>query len=284
MDFQHGYIDVKGTRIHLLVANNFADSWLIFFPGLGATAEQFIAFLRDGNKHNVNVIALDPPGHGLSRSWGGEYSQSSIGSIWKAIIDKYDINRTIIGGHSYGACCTLIGDTHLMDEVQGVILFDGAYFGPEDQTVEEVRTQNRQFIDQYVFNTWDDFISDVRASSKAWNDDVELMNRSQMREDEGQIRLRIDLESSVQASLLINGFSPANVKPTSKPVVLLRATQPQELNPERVEATQRLARNLPNLLVVTVPDSGHDVIWDNPKFTQEATWQFVDATFHRATF
>lgn len=105
-----------------------------------------------------------------------------------------------------------------------------------------------------------------------------------MREDEGQIRLRIDLESSVQASLLINGFSPANVKPTSKPVVLLRATQPQELNPERVEATQRLARNLPNLLVVTVPDSGHDVIWDNPKFTQEATWQFVDATFHRATF
>lgn len=271
------YVDVKGTRLRLLVSDNGYERWLVLWPGLGGTAEQFIPFLCSGKDNRVNVIAVDPPGHGSSDMWKGEFTEASVQLIWKSIFETFGAKRALIGGHSYGACCALMNNTLLLDEVEGIILFDGGYFGPgpSDKTSDEFEQENQAFIEGCEFNSWEEFIDSRRQETDYWNDNIELMHRSGMTEINGKIRLRVDIHAAVQASILINSFSPRGIPRSEKPSLLLRATLPEQLNADREKGVFNLSQRLLNLRTVPVPNSGHDVIWENPVFVLNTVWSFI---------
>lgn len=105
--------------------------------------------------------------------------------------------------------------------------------------------------------------------------------RATMKEDSnGQIRLRVNLDTSVQATLLTNRFNPDTVPDTMKPALLMRATCPIELDEERKAGTHRLSRRLHILKVILIPNAGHDVILDCPDIVSRVVWSFLEKFIH----
>lgn len=258
------YISVENTKLRILDANRDAESSLVLWCGLGATAEQFTPLISKLN--SVHIVAVDPPGHGCSDPWDGAFDERSVQAVWEAVLEQFDGRNIWVGGHSYGACSTLMGTLLQERPIEGVILLDGGYMGPFEQEVDQVRLQCEGFIDENSHRDWEHVFAAAREEVKIWNDDVEFAYRSMMKEHNGMIIPRVDVQSSIQASLLINQFSASKVQPSPLPVLLLRATEPKDFNEVREAATRELATRLINLKVVEVPASGHDVLNDNLEF------------------
>ncbi len=59
------FLTVEGRRLRVVTeTHDLRSPWLVLWPGLGGTAEEFRRVLREGPHHGYNVAALDPPGHG----------------------------------------------------------------------------------------------------------------------------------------------------------------------------------------------------------------------------
>lgn len=218
MTWETRCVKVGRAQIRLLVADGGHESWLVLWPGICMAAEQFIPFLVTGRGHSVNVVAIDPPGHGLSDPWKvNEMTEQDVKEIWQAIIHELHINRAVIGGHSYGACAALMGEAPLMEEVTAILLLDGGYSDPTDRTGDELRSEIRQYIETTCFPDWESFLDEERSHVRSWSDAIEASCKATMKENEqGQLVLRADVNSAGHGYVLSNRFEPSTAPNTSK--------------------------------------------------------------------
>lgn len=273
------YVQIGEQSLHLLCSDTYCDSWLVLWPGICMTAEQFLPVLASAVDKPFNVVIIDPPGHGLSELWAGEFTEQSIQTIWKTIADELDIHHAVIGGHSYGAMSALMSDTILQDWVEAVILLDAGYNVASNASDEDLQQGLEGYLHGYRFESWEAFVEEEKTHVQQWDDLSERIARATMRETDGIIALRVHQESAAKAYRLCSRFAPTHVVHSDKEVLLLRATLPKEQSEDRDNGTAALAGQLTNLTVIDVPNSGHDVLMDNRNFVIHSLWTFISQVY-----
>lgn len=269
------FVEANGGRLRLLIADEGHDDWLILWPGMGAVAEEFISLLKQGPKKGINVVSLDPPGHGLSDEWQGEFTKDSIIGIWNSILSEVNISEAFIGGHSYGAYTAIWSTPQLRKVVKGTILLDGGYLDPFfDTGLEEISRQNQSALENRSFDSWEQFINEERKTARDWNSDIKHMLSATMVESNGEIVPRVSLQALNQASYLSSEFSVSSIH-TNVPILLLYCSLPEEFHDERVRGIEQLNENVKNLDAVIVPNSDHDLLVDNSKFVIHKIIAFI---------
>lgn len=266
---------VLNTKLRILVARALSDKWIILWPGITGVAEQYYLYLQQGPLHGINVIALDPPGHGLSEDWPRDLTPTDISLIWRTILEQFDISDATIGGHSYGGYCALMDNTIEFGPVKKVILLDGGY-EPAGDNLDTIRKGLKEYINNTVYESWQHYLDDERKYVSYWDEDLADALKAYAKEVNGQIRIRMTLKAAWNGAALMDAFDPLSVPRSYKPVLLLHATLPADANEQRASDIAKLAKRLKRLAPVPVPHAGHSVITDNRDFVMKAVWAFMD--------
>jgi 2-(acetamidomethylene)succinate hydrolase len=89
---------------------------------------------------DYNVVALDQRGHGDSSRPDGEYSAEELARDLKLFIDKLDLQRVILAGHSLGGRVALCFAAAYPDLTAGLIMVGGPHLSNFYQTTNAVKT------------------------------------------------------------------------------------------------------------------------------------------------
>ena len=125
--FEEENIDVEGSRLHLRVLrSNIKAPTVVFLPGTATYAMCYAEFLYLLYKGGVNVVGIDPRGHGQSGGTRGHYSIDSLMVDVRAVVDYAKIHFE--------------GSIHLLGSSQGGIT--SLYLASEGIAVDSVICQN----------------------------------------------------------------------------------------------------------------------------------------------
>ncbi len=250
---------------HALGARAESDRWLILWPGLGGTAEQFLRVLDEAPNLDTNVLALDPPGHGRTPE-ANHLTWDDVRHIWQRACDWIEGQggRTvIIGGHSYGAYAALGAGRDV--RIEGYVLLDGGYLEPfpsfDRAAVEEA---NARYLSSRQFPSWSAFLAAERAESRRWDAYAEAALKSAMVESGGVIQPIVTVPTANQVSSLLSTYHVDELPADSRPMSLLLAGEPLDARMSREEAVNRFRARHPHTDAAFIPKSGHDVLLDNP--------------------
>lgn len=270
-------IMVDGHRLRLMVTEHPGLPWLMLWPGLGGTAEEFLRLHREGPTFGWNVASIDPPGHGLSEDWDTWNSESAL-LVWDAVIGNLSPGiRPVIGGHSAGAFAALTWAARHLGEWAGLVLLDGGYSDPLPAGTDPraALEANQAYLRSRRFGSWAEFLAEERQSARSWDDDIATMLRATMTSEGGVITPRISLTTANQVVEGLAQYHVDQLPILHGSALLLLATEPPEMDADRRQGVATLKRHLPGLEVVPVPGAGHDLMVDNPVVANAAVWRFL---------
>ena len=122
------FVEVDGVRLHFLERG--AGPPLVLLHGNGATLQDFmLSGLIDAAAQRYRVVAFDRPGFGYSeRPRSTVWSPSAQAGIIMGALDKLEIKRPIVLGHSWGTLAALAMALEYPGKIAALVLVSGYYF------------------------------------------------------------------------------------------------------------------------------------------------------------
>lgn len=110
-------LQLTSSDIHceLYRAESSAAPLVVFFPGLGTYVELYAQLLASLAEQGVNLVGIDPPGHGYSSGMPGVYQPEDVQRITSQVLDELEAEFTgpkVSFGHSIGAMLALAVAEH----------------------------------------------------------------------------------------------------------------------------------------------------------------------------
>ncbi|MEJ7829996.1 MAG: alpha/beta hydrolase, partial [Segetibacter sp.] len=117
-------IKTNGIKLHYL---EFAGDkpTVILMHGLTANAHAFDGLMAEGLSPALNVISVDLRGRGESDQ-PESYNLADHAADIIGMLDKLQIQKAIIGGHSFGGLLTFYLAKHFPDRIDKMLLMDAA--------------------------------------------------------------------------------------------------------------------------------------------------------------
>ena len=105
----------------------------------------------DGLKHDMRVITLDLPGHGVSERPEGPLTQDLMVRSVLAVMDAAGVDKAFLGGHSMGGSVIRLTALAAPERVQGLIQADGAVMpGPEgEEEIQAWMAEMQPFVEMF---------------------------------------------------------------------------------------------------------------------------------------
>lgn len=171
------FLNIEGRRLRVLTAtHDLGSPWLVLWPGLGGTAEEFHRFLREGPGYGYNVAALDPPGHGRSDAWENWNDRTAL-TVWDAVLEELaPTSALILGGHSAGAYFAV--NFALQNPLcGGLVLLEGGCLDPvpDGTDMQDLGRKNQEYLESQRFSSWEAFWHAERSAVRRWDNDAEVM-------------------------------------------------------------------------------------------------------------
>jgi pimeloyl-ACP methyl ester carboxylesterase len=268
----------SGTQLRILTSESARQHrWVLLWPGLGATAEEFLRLLREAPREGWNVAAFDPPGHGHS-DWWGTWSDAAPLSVWDMVWDAVGRpERPVVGGHSAGAYFGVQWALGRPDRCGGLLLLEGGYMDPGEggSTVEDAQRDAEHYHQTFRFPSWEVYERAQRAEAGSWDDDIAAMLRALVVADEGALRLAVSVEAVKALAGTLANYRVGNLPTLACPALLATATQPGEMAAMRHRAKDQLKARIRRLEWVEISGAGHDLMIDRPAAVAEAVWAFL---------
>lgn len=225
-------------------------------------------------KGDHRVLAPDLRGRGASSELPGPYGFSTHVDDLLATLDRFDVPRAVLVGHSLGAYIALALAERHPERVRGIVLVDGGLALPQPPGVSpdelfkarlgpalarlEMRFADREAYRQF----WREHPS--FQDQGAWNEDSAAYIDYDLVGEPPAMRSRVNA-AAVQADAyeLLNASMVTLIDRVHLPLLLLTAprgllNQPQPLLPTKA-VTEKLAR-LPNLEHQDITDTNHYTI------------------------
>lgn len=234
---------------------------VLYLPGLTRNSKEFersalrIAQLR-------RVICPDMRGRGRSQydaNWLNYHPGTYVDDTW-ALLRELGLDRVIVIGSSLGGLMALLMVTMRPQQLAAVVLND---FGPQLEWVGSRRIQSYVGRAQVVAS-WDEAIMSMKQAAQAIYPDLpeegwrELAQACFREESAGRIRLDYDPKIADLLRLLPFGLMPpmwyAYAALQSIPTLAIRGERSDLLSPEVFD---RMQREKPDLIRLTVPNRGH---------------------------
>lgn len=251
-NWQSGYVESNGIRLHytrsggdkpaVVLAHGFSDSGLCWTP----VAEQL--------QSDYDVVMIDARGHGQSDAPETGYSSVEHAADAAGVIEKLQLHRPAILGHSMGAATTLMLAATYPDVPRAILLEDPPawWMGTSERAriaSAEWREQRRREIIERQAMTRDELIAQQRLKQPRWSE-AELHPWA-------DAKLRLSLNVLNQDLRSMHDWAEL-VGHITCPALLIIADQDQGALVSH-EAAERLKQLLPDLDVAYIADAGHNI-------------------------
>ncbi len=219
--------------------------------------------------HGYNVLALDLPGHGRSRS--PALASIEAMSTWLiSLLDACKIAKASLIGHSMGSLIALETARNVPDRVDKLALLGNAYpMKVADALLTMARDDEAAAIE--LVNSWSHLNTTQRTANPGFN----LQGNSR--------RLMQRMSTINPAQLFFNDFSACNnyqqgehaaavINEHALPVMFVIAQQ-DRMTPGKASA--KLRASLPHAQTVEIAQCGHSLMTEQPDAVLKALVRFL---------
>ncbi|MCP4966432.1 MAG: alpha/beta hydrolase [bacterium] len=252
------FAETGQVRLHYLDHDGGGPT-LILLPGLTANAHSFGGLLQAGLADHLRVLAVDLRGRGQSDAPDGLYDVATHAADVLGFMDALNIDRAIVGGHSFGGLVSYYLAANHPDRVSACVAMDA----PAEVHIG-IMDQIKPSLDRLgmVFPSWDEYLALVKAApyfNGWWDPAIEEYYRRDLRTNpDGTVQAISDPEHIRAAALATLDIQwPEIVRRIGQPTLLLRA--PDQLGSADVgpivtrEVAERTLGWIENSTLVEIP-------------------------------
>ncbi|TQR20843.1 alpha/beta fold hydrolase [Psychrobacillus vulpis] len=226
-----------------------------------------IAVLLEKHFH---LLIFDGPGHGETTPFESEedYLFSSIAMWYKRVIQQVLSKPFYLMGHSWGADIALHYTKGYPDEVLGIVLLDGGYIFPQNQSEMSFNYAIAgwdDYMNRSAYYEWAVIVEEYKTYTNRWNHIKECYVASLFKKKDNHFEL---VTSKFTVLSIIKAFFKEPFSETyafiKVPVLLIHATNPTELDVAREIGILQLKENVDDVMIIGVEGAGHMLQWDEP--------------------
>lgn len=219
------FVETNGITIHYLEHSG-NDPTLLLLPGLTANAHSFGGLVDAGLSPTVRVLAVDLRGRGLSDHPKGAYSIADHARDVIGLMDGLDLDRVVLGGHSFGGMLTYYLAATYPDRFSALVTIDAPA-----EVDPVVVAQIKPSLDRLGIPvaSWDEYLAAVKAQpyfGDWWDPKIEDYYRADVKDNpDGTVQSRSradDMQAAIDGTLEIDW--PEVVGRVNQPTLAIRAT------------------------------------------------------------
>lgn len=170
-----------GLRIHYLDFPG-GDPPIVLLHGLSSNAHVFGGLVAAGLSPSFRVVAPDLRGRGESDKPASGYRMADHAADVVGLLDSLDLERVVLGGHSFGALLSLYLAAHHPDRVSRLVVIDASI-----RLQPGVRELLKPSLDRLtqVLPSAGDYLARIRAApylDGRWDEELEGYFRAEIRE------------------------------------------------------------------------------------------------------
>ncbi|XRG80296.1 alpha/beta hydrolase [Rossellomorea sp. GAMAL-10_SWC] len=268
---QNVILSIENKKVSYYEYGNKENPTIVCFHGLAGNAIYSFEELTKILVNKFHLIVFDHPGHGKTTAFDNEedYLFSNLSNWYNKVFEQVITKPFFLMGHSWGADIVLHFTMTHPKNVLGIILLDGGFTFPENQTdmtFENAYSGWSEYMDKSIYKNWEEVIEEYKNYTKRWSRDIEQYVASLFKKNnQNQFEL---VTSKFTVLSIIKAFFK---EPFSKtypfikvPVILIHATLPTNLDLAREVGISQLNRNIKDLNVIGINDANHMIQWDEP--------------------
>ncbi len=177
------FVESNGIIIHYLEYKGDGPT-IILMHGLTANAHAFDGLIAAGLAPLFHVISMDLRGRGKSDQPDTGYTMMDHAKDIIGFLDKMNIRKAIVGGHSFGALLSLYLATHFPNRVDKLLILDAAakmhentkeMLGPSLSRLGQTYPSLEYYIDKVkqapYLDLWDENMVNYYTADVRINDD-----------------------------------------------------------------------------------------------------------------
>jgi pimeloyl-ACP methyl ester carboxylesterase len=249
---------------------------LVFWHALGggtsgAYLTEIAPTLTDAD---LRLIAPDAPGFGRSPALPADrYAMESLLGLLAEVLDDRGIERAILMGHSWGGTIVTTFAAAHPGRVEGLVLVDSGHMDyqdspnfPHGKTLEELIGDARA-PERSIRTTVKDFARDAQEDVlRPVTPELLEAFRAGLREEDGEL---VSIVTPEVRGAALHGLMDTRVSSSwpaiaaaGIPILLLVATEPEELRRRSEAAMPVFSGHFPDADVHWMPGAGHDLFAD----------------------
>jgi pimeloyl-ACP methyl ester carboxylesterase len=218
-------------------------------------------------KEKYKVVNIDLPGFGKSGNNRQNWTMESFGNDVAAVINKLDLEQTVIVGFSMGGPVAIETANTVSERVAGIVLVDN---------LQNVEMKYPPPMVSYIDSAYMDLVTNPTKEKLFGggfykrNPDTSFQRILAILKDAPTIGWRESLNDLLRWS---NEDMAASLKKCQVPIIAINS----DMQPTNVEAFRK---HVPSFRAKIVPDVGHLIMWDAPeKFNsllEESIQEFIN--------
>lgn len=134
MIFMKKFFEYKTGKIHY--SDRGKGEVIVLIHGYLETSEVWNSF-AEKLSDNFRIISVDLPGHGKSDNYGEVLTMEFIAALIKNLLERLDIKKVFLIGHSLGGYITLAFTELYPEMLSGYCLFHSQPFADSPETLEK---------------------------------------------------------------------------------------------------------------------------------------------------
>lgn len=218
------FAEFEAMRMHYLDYSGGAPP-VVLLHGLSANANEFCGLIDAGLSPQFRVVAPDLRGRGQSDKPAYGYSMSDHADDVIALLDFLELDRVVMGGHSFGALLSIYLAANFKERVSRVVVIDAAI-----QMHPQVRELIQPSLDRLrqVLPSVTHYMQQMQGAAHVggfWDDSIEGYFRAEIQENaDGTAQSLTSAEAIAQALDGVQAEEWAElVSRVEQPVLLLNA-------------------------------------------------------------
>ena len=249
---------------------------LVFWHALGAgTSGAYLTELAPTlTGAGLWLIAPDAPGFGRSPALPPErYAIDSLLDLLRGILDERGIERAILMGHSWGGTIVMAFAAAEPERVEGLVLLDTGQMDyqdspnfPHSRSLEEL-IEDARAPERSIRVAKDEFEAEAQEGvRRPVTPELLEVFRAGIEERDGDL---VSIVTPEVRGAVMQGIMETRVSSTwpaiaaaGIPILLLVATEPEELRERREAAMPIFAERFPDAEIHWMHGAGHDLIAD----------------------
>ncbi|MDL2230603.1 alpha/beta hydrolase [Alistipes sp. OttesenSCG-928-L06] len=260
------FTSLDDTAVHYMDIER-GDRVLVLLHGYLESLEVWDELAGQLGKVGYRVISLDLPGHGISEVIGETHSMEFLAGIVAQLLDKLNVPKVTVIGHSMGGYVALAFAELYPDKLDGIVLFHAT----PDADSDEKKADRRREI-EIVRAGRKEMLSRTLPGKR-----YAAENRKRMTEeiDAGALQVMLTEDEGIVA--LLNGMAERKdrnevLQKLNVPELFIFGRHDELISPEKAEAV--IAKN-PQAKVAWLERSGHMGFLEEPAATLQMIEEFV---------
>ena len=243
-----------------------SEPTMVLLHGLTANAHAFDGLMDAGLSHRV--IAADLRGRGLSPKPATGYSLADHAADVIDLLDRLNLTRVVLGGHSFGALLSMYVAAKFPDRVESLILLDISHEVPGSKQVYDMICPSLNRLGQ-CWRSWNHYLSATQQApyfQDWWDTTIESYLRADLETlADGSVRSRVPRHAIEEVlEKMPQEPWPELVASIQQPTLLVHAPDPFGSDRPLIsrDMIERSAELLTQARLVTVPGNHLTMLYD----------------------